>query len=238
MGRKKITITPIKDERTKHVTFNKRKAGLIKKAIELSVLCNSEIVLVMFNSDNQLFEYCSNEDPRYILQKYLHNAHLPHDRLTNKDLSRFDKKSKKSSGKKKDDEKKDSDSEEDETEQNQTQPQEKQTFVTELSLQEQFQQQGGTFGTEYMNRVFISNQQLNSKLLPKTVVKPEPKKRETQDKQTTPQKKMKYGGLSIEVPQNSTIPLVHVSENLKQNPSIILPDNETPKENTKHRKSE
>jgi hypothetical protein len=77
MGRKKISISPLKDERNRHVTFNKRKAGLIKKAMELSILCNTQIALVMFNSDNQLFEYCST-DPRYILQKYCQVAHLPH----------------------------------------------------------------------------------------------------------------------------------------------------------------
>ena len=77
MGRKKISISPLKDERNRHVTFNKRKAGLIKKAMELSIRCSCQIALVMFNSENQLFEYCST-DPRFILQKYCQVAHLPH----------------------------------------------------------------------------------------------------------------------------------------------------------------
>jgi len=59
MGRKKITITPIKDDRVKHVTFNKRKSGLIKKAMELSILCNSQILIIMFDSDGALSEYSS-----------------------------------------------------------------------------------------------------------------------------------------------------------------------------------
>jgi MADS-box transcription factor len=40
MGRKKILIKPISDERLRNITFNKRKAGLLKKAAELSMLCN------------------------------------------------------------------------------------------------------------------------------------------------------------------------------------------------------
>ncbi len=50
MGRKKIVIKKILDERSRHATFAKRKNGLIKKAMELSVLCGCEIALVMFNS--------------------------------------------------------------------------------------------------------------------------------------------------------------------------------------------
>jgi len=93
MGRKKITIEPITDERNRHVTFNKRKSGLIKKAMELSILCNCQISFLVFNAENQLFEYCST-DPRLILQQYCKVAHLPHERLSNADYSRFDKGSK------------------------------------------------------------------------------------------------------------------------------------------------
>ena len=50
MGRKKIIIRKIQDERSRHATFAKRKNGLIKKAMELGVLCGCEIALVMFNS--------------------------------------------------------------------------------------------------------------------------------------------------------------------------------------------
>lgn len=90
MGRKKIQIQQIKDDRNRHVTFNKRKSGLIKKAMELSILCNCQISLVIFNSDNQLYEYCST-DPRMILQRYCQVAHTPHERLTNADYAKYDK---------------------------------------------------------------------------------------------------------------------------------------------------
>ena len=54
MGRKKIQISRITDERNRQVTFTKRKFGLMKKAYELSVLCDCEIALIIFNSSNNL----------------------------------------------------------------------------------------------------------------------------------------------------------------------------------------
>ncbi|ORZ13072.1 MADS box transcription factor MEF2, partial [Absidia repens] len=61
MGRKKIKIQPIGDERNKQVTFLKRKQGLMKKAYELSVLCNCEVALVIFTSNNRLLQYSSKD---------------------------------------------------------------------------------------------------------------------------------------------------------------------------------
>ena len=46
MGRKKISIKKISDPRNRVVTFNKRKAGLIKKTMELSLLCDAKIALI------------------------------------------------------------------------------------------------------------------------------------------------------------------------------------------------
>jgi len=59
MGRKKIKIARINDERSRHATFAKRKNGLVKKAIELSILCDCEIALVIFNSQGKLTQYSS-----------------------------------------------------------------------------------------------------------------------------------------------------------------------------------
>ena len=38
------------------VTFNKRKFGVMKKAYELSVLCDCEIALIIFSSSNKLYQ--------------------------------------------------------------------------------------------------------------------------------------------------------------------------------------
>ena len=54
MGRKKINIARISDERNRQVTFTKRKFGLMKKAYGLSVLCDCEIAVIIFNSHNKV----------------------------------------------------------------------------------------------------------------------------------------------------------------------------------------
>ncbi|ORX57573.1 myocyte enhancer factor 2D [Hesseltinella vesiculosa] len=69
MGRKKIKIQPIRDNRNRQVTFLKRKHGLMKKAYELSVLCNCEVALIIFNPKGKLVQYASS-DMDQILMKY------------------------------------------------------------------------------------------------------------------------------------------------------------------------
>lgn len=44
MGKNKISIE-LKDYRTRQFSFYKRRTGLLKKAMELSILCNVDIVL-------------------------------------------------------------------------------------------------------------------------------------------------------------------------------------------------
>ena len=68
MGRKKIQITRIADERNRQVTFTKRKFGLMKKAYELSVLCDCEISVIIFNSHNKLFQYASTDMDKVLLK--------------------------------------------------------------------------------------------------------------------------------------------------------------------------
>ncbi|KJH51680.1 SRF-type transcription factor [Dictyocaulus viviparus] len=46
------------------VTFTKRKFGLMKKAYELSVLCDCEIALIVFNSTNKLFQKLKMENSK------------------------------------------------------------------------------------------------------------------------------------------------------------------------------
>ncbi|XP_058494437.1 myocyte-specific enhancer factor 2B [Solea solea] len=84
MGRKKIQISPIKDQRNRQVTFTKRKFGLMKKAYELSVLCDCEIALIIFNSTNRLFQYASTDMDKVLL-KYTEYSE-PHESRTNTDI--------------------------------------------------------------------------------------------------------------------------------------------------------
>lgn len=69
MGRRKIEIKQITDPRKRDATFFLRKKGLIKKAMELSILCGCQISLVIIDKDNKLYEYNSSEEES-ILQKY------------------------------------------------------------------------------------------------------------------------------------------------------------------------
>ncbi len=50
------------------VTFTKRKFGLMKKAYELSVLCDCEISVIIFNSHNKLFQYASTDMDKILLK--------------------------------------------------------------------------------------------------------------------------------------------------------------------------
>lgn len=84
MGRKKINITRINDERTRQVTFTKRKFGLMKKAYELSVLCGCEIALMIFNSNDRLFQYASSDMDKVLLKYAEYNE--PHESCTNVDI--------------------------------------------------------------------------------------------------------------------------------------------------------
>lgn len=56
----------------------------MKKAYELSVLCDCEIALIIFNSANRLFQYASTDMDRVLL-KYTEYSE-PHESRTNTDI--------------------------------------------------------------------------------------------------------------------------------------------------------
>ncbi|KAG6642303.1 hypothetical protein I3843_09G129000 [Carya illinoinensis] len=60
MGRGKIEIKRIENTTNRQVTFCKRRNGLLKKAYELSVLCDAEVALIVFSSRGRLYEYANN----------------------------------------------------------------------------------------------------------------------------------------------------------------------------------
>lgn len=62
----------------------KRKFGLMKKAYELSVLCDCEIALIIFNSSNKLFQYASTDMDKVLLKYTEYNE--PHESRTNSDI--------------------------------------------------------------------------------------------------------------------------------------------------------
>jgi hypothetical protein len=54
-------IERITSERNRAATFTKRKNGLIKKAMELSILCDCEIALVVFGLNDKCFQYATTD---------------------------------------------------------------------------------------------------------------------------------------------------------------------------------
>ncbi|KFK33520.1 hypothetical protein AALP_AA5G023700 [Arabis alpina] len=60
MGRGKVELKRIDNKINRQVTFAKRRNGLLKKAYELSVLCDAEIALLIFSNRGKLYEFCSS----------------------------------------------------------------------------------------------------------------------------------------------------------------------------------
>ncbi|XP_047339432.1 MADS-box transcription factor 23-like [Impatiens glandulifera] len=73
MGRGKIEIKRIENANSRQVTFSKRRAGLLKKARELAVLCDAEIALIIFSNTGKLFEFSSKGMQRTLLR---YNKHI------------------------------------------------------------------------------------------------------------------------------------------------------------------
>lgn len=56
----------------------------MKKAYELSVLCDCEIALIVFNGSNKLFQYASTDMDKVLLRYTEFNE--PHESCTNKEI--------------------------------------------------------------------------------------------------------------------------------------------------------
>ncbi|KAJ8769875.1 hypothetical protein K2173_008957 [Erythroxylum novogranatense] len=69
MGRGKIEIKRIENTTNRQVTFCKRRNGLLKKAYELSILCDAEVALIVFSSRGRLYEY-SNSNIKSTIERY------------------------------------------------------------------------------------------------------------------------------------------------------------------------
>ncbi|KAJ3045238.1 hypothetical protein HDV00_011110 [Rhizophlyctis rosea] len=76
MGRRKIHIKKIEADRQRCITLSRRRAGLFKKAHELSVLCACEVMVIVFDSRDSCHTFASTQDTSALLQRYAdHAAH-------------------------------------------------------------------------------------------------------------------------------------------------------------------
>ncbi|KAG2661310.1 MADS-box transcription factor 57-like [Panicum virgatum] len=69
MVRGKIVIRRIDNSTSRQVTFSKRRNGLLKKAKELSILCDAEVGLIIFSSTGRLYEFAST-NMKAVIDRY------------------------------------------------------------------------------------------------------------------------------------------------------------------------
>ncbi|XP_021690843.2 agamous-like MADS-box protein FUL-L isoform X2 [Hevea brasiliensis] len=70
MGRGRVQLKRIENKISRQVTFSKRRTGLLKKAHEISVLCDAEVALIVFSTKGKLFEYSTDSSMERILERY------------------------------------------------------------------------------------------------------------------------------------------------------------------------
>ncbi|XP_039071296.1 agamous-like MADS-box protein AGL104 [Hibiscus syriacus] len=71
MGRVKLEIKRIENNTNRQVTFSKRRNGLIKKAYELSILCDIDIALVMFSPSGRISHFSGRRRIEDVFIRYI-----------------------------------------------------------------------------------------------------------------------------------------------------------------------
>ncbi|KAL5167463.1 Agamous-like MADS-box protein AGL8 [Glycine soja] len=75
MGRGRVQLKRIENKTSQQVTFFKRRSGLLKKANEISVLCDAQVALIIFSTKGKLFEYSSERSMEDLLERYERCSH-------------------------------------------------------------------------------------------------------------------------------------------------------------------
>ncbi|KAK1376899.1 MADS-box protein AGL6 [Heracleum sosnowskyi] len=70
MGRGRVEMKRIENKINRQVTFSKRRSGLMKKAYELSVLCDAEVAVIVFSGRGKLYEFSSSGSMNTTLERY------------------------------------------------------------------------------------------------------------------------------------------------------------------------
>ncbi|KAG9456905.1 hypothetical protein H6P81_001413 [Aristolochia fimbriata] len=70
MARGKVQMKRIENPAHRQVTFCKRRAGLLKKARELSILCDADIGIIIFSTHGKLYELATKGTMQGIIERY------------------------------------------------------------------------------------------------------------------------------------------------------------------------
>ena len=90
MGRNKIAIQKIENKKIRNITYLKRKKGLLKKSMELSILCDVDILLGIYPkniSNNKLIIFYSKNNIDTFIDKYYKNPLIEKEIYGLKDVS-------------------------------------------------------------------------------------------------------------------------------------------------------
>ncbi|CAI0556621.1 unnamed protein product [Linum tenue] len=74
MARGKVQMKRIENPVHRQVTFCKRRAGLLKKAKELSVLCDAEIGVLIFSAHGKHYELATKGTMQGLIDKYMKSS--------------------------------------------------------------------------------------------------------------------------------------------------------------------
>uniref|UniRef100_A0A7C9CMM9 MADS-box domain-containing protein n=1 Tax=Opuntia streptacantha TaxID=393608 RepID=A0A7C9CMM9_OPUST len=80
MVRGKTQMKRIENATSRQVTFSKRRNGLLKKAYELSVLCDAEVALIIFSPRGKLYEFASSSMQETIARYLRHTRDTQQDK--------------------------------------------------------------------------------------------------------------------------------------------------------------
>ncbi|XP_078434534.1 agamous-like MADS-box protein AGL11 isoform X2 [Wolffia australiana] len=71
MGRGKVQLVRIENTTNRQITFSKRRNGLLKKACELSILCEVDVGLLIFSASGKSYQF-SSQDMGSVISRYRH----------------------------------------------------------------------------------------------------------------------------------------------------------------------
>ncbi|XP_074317274.1 MADS-box protein SOC1-like isoform X2 [Silene latifolia] len=91
MVRGKTQMKRIENDSSRQVTFSKRRNGLLKKAFELSVLCDAEVALVIFSPTGRLYEFASLSTNKTIerYQRHMKELHDAKSKVSDEHMEHF-----------------------------------------------------------------------------------------------------------------------------------------------------